>query len=87
MAPARPRCCPRILPRLRCSASDALRSQTQAHAPSLAAPSTDKLLTCSQDIITGDEIISDSYNLKEIDGVVYEADCSKITIGGETFGS
>jgi hypothetical protein len=38
-----------------------------------------------KDIITGDEIISDSYNLKEIDGVAYEADCSKITIGGETF--
>lgn len=37
-----------------------------------------------QDIITGDELISDSYNLKEIDGVVYEADCSKITIGGDT---
>ncbi|KAF7194356.1 Translationally-controlled tumor protein-like [Pseudocercospora fuligena] len=33
------------------------------------------------DIITGDEIISDSYDLKEIDGVAYEANCSKITIG------
>ncbi|RAR14531.1 rna-directed rna polymerase 2 [Stemphylium lycopersici] len=38
-----------------------------------------------KDSITGDEIISDSYNLKEIDGVVYEADCSKITVGGESF--
>ena len=38
-----------------------------------------------KDIITGDEIISDSYDLKEIDGVAYEADCRKITIGGETF--
>ncbi|KAK7517636.1 microtubule/calcium-binding protein [Phyllosticta citriasiana] len=36
-----------------------------------------------KDIITGDELISDSYNLKEIDGVVYEADCQKITIGGD----
>ncbi|KAF2461984.1 microtubule/calcium-binding protein [Lineolata rhizophorae] len=36
-----------------------------------------------KDIITGDEIISDSYGLKEIDGAVYEADCKKITIGGE----
>ncbi|KAI7524536.1 hypothetical protein KC319_g21139, partial [Hortaea werneckii] len=35
------------------------------------------------DLITGDELISDSYNLKEVDGAVYEADCSKITIGGE----
>lgn len=38
-----------------------------------------------QDVITGDELISDSYNLKEVDGVVYEADCTKITIGGESF--
>ncbi|KAF1939919.1 translationally controlled tumor-associated [Clathrospora elynae] len=38
-----------------------------------------------KDIITGDEIISDSYNLKEVDGVVYEADCTKITVGGESF--
>merc|ERR1739841_373554 len=36
------------------------------------------------DLITGDELISDSYNLKEVDGAVYEADCSKITIGGES---
>ena len=36
-----------------------------------------------QDIITGDELISDSYGLKEIDGAVYEADCKKITIGAE----
>ncbi|KAF2183767.1 microtubule/calcium-binding protein [Zopfia rhizophila CBS 207.26] len=36
-----------------------------------------------KDLITGDEIISDSYNLKEIDGVAYEADCKKITIGNE----
>jgi len=38
-----------------------------------------------QDIISGDELISDSYDLKEVDGVAYEADCAKITIGGETF--
>ena len=41
----------------------------------------------SQDILTDDEIISDSYDLKEIDGVAYEADCKKISIGGETFGA
>lgn len=40
----------------------------------------------AQDILTDDEIISDSYDIKEIDGVVYEADCKKITVGGETFG-
>ncbi|EMF15586.1 translationally-controlled tumor protein [Sphaerulina musiva SO2202] len=34
-----------------------------------------------KDIITGDELISDSYDLQEIDGVVYEANCKKITIG------
>jgi hypothetical protein len=38
-----------------------------------------------QDILTGDEIISDSFDLKEIDGVAYEADGRPITVGGETF--
>ncbi|KAL1598210.1 hypothetical protein SLS59_006894 [Nothophoma quercina] len=38
-----------------------------------------------KDIITDDEIISDSYDLKLIDDVVYEADCKKINVGGETF--
>ncbi|KAJ4373335.1 hypothetical protein N0V83_003629 [Neocucurbitaria cava] len=38
-----------------------------------------------KDLLTGDEIISDSYDLKEVDGVVYEADCKKISVGGETF--
>lgn len=38
-----------------------------------------------KDIITGDEIISDSYPLKEVDGIAYEADCAMINIGGETF--
>ena len=31
-------------------------------------------------------MISDSYELKEIDGIVYEADCRNIQIGGESFG-
>ena len=43
------------------------------------------LITFVQDIISGDELISDSYDLTEVDGVAYEADCRKITIGGETF--
>jgi hypothetical protein len=43
------------------------------------------LTASAQDIISGDELISDSYDLKEVDGVAYEADCAKITIGGETF--
>ncbi|KAH8894935.1 translationally controlled tumor-associated [Thozetella sp. PMI_491] len=34
-----------------------------------------------KDVITDDEIISDSYDLKEIDGIVYEADCAMITEG------
>ncbi|KAH7128367.1 microtubule/calcium-binding protein [Dendryphion nanum] len=36
-----------------------------------------------KDLITGDEIISDSYNLKTIDDIAYEADCKKITIGND----
>ncbi|KAK3942439.1 Mss4-like protein [Diplogelasinospora grovesii] len=34
-----------------------------------------------KDSITDDEIISDSYDLKEVDGVAYEADCAMITLG------
>ncbi|KAJ1335603.1 Translationally controlled tumor protein [Microdochium nivale] len=30
---------------------------------------------------TGDELISDSFDFKEVDGTVYEADCSMIEIG------
>ncbi|KAI5811801.1 Mss4-like protein [Pyronema omphalodes] len=33
-----------------------------------------------KDIISGDEMISDVYDLKEVDGVLYEADCAMITI-------
>ncbi|KAI9931636.1 hypothetical protein AWENTII_001736 [Aspergillus wentii] len=34
-----------------------------------------------KDIITGDELISDSFNLKEVEGTVYEADCAMISVG------
>ncbi|KAH7354203.1 translationally-controlled tumor protein [Plectosphaerella cucumerina] len=34
-----------------------------------------------KDILTGDEMISDSYDLKDIDGVVFEADCAMIEEG------
>jgi len=34
-----------------------------------------------KDIISGDEIISDSYDLIEVDGVAYEADCAMIVEG------
>ncbi|ROV95034.1 hypothetical protein VPNG_09467 [Cytospora leucostoma] len=33
------------------------------------------------DILTGDELISDSYDLKEVGGIVYEADCALIEEG------
>ncbi|PNS15153.1 hypothetical protein CAC42_8154 [Sphaceloma murrayae] len=36
-----------------------------------------------KDVITGDEVLSDSYDIKEVDGVIYEADCKKITVGGD----
>jgi hypothetical protein len=38
-----------------------------------------------KDIITGDEVMSDSYDLKEVDNVVYEVDCQMITLGAESF--
>ncbi|KAK4442250.1 Mss4-like protein [Podospora aff. communis PSN243] len=34
-----------------------------------------------KDALTDDEIISDSYDLKEVDGVVYEVDCAMIVEG------
>jgi len=34
-----------------------------------------------KDAVTHDEIISDSYDMKEVDGVVYEIDCQMITEG------
>jgi len=34
-----------------------------------------------KDVITGDEIISDSYDLKDVDGIVYEANCAMIVEG------
>jgi len=30
------------------------------------------------DVLTGDEIVSDAFKLKEIDGIVYEVDCKMI---------
>ncbi|EMR09209.1 hypothetical protein PNEG_02545 [Pneumocystis murina B123] len=33
-----------------------------------------------RDIISGDELISDAYNLKEVDDVVYEVDCAMVQI-------
>lgn len=34
-----------------------------------------------KDKLTDDEMISDSYDLKEINGIVYEADCAMIEEG------
>lgn len=34
-----------------------------------------------QDIITGDEMISDSFDIKEVDGAVFEVDCAMIVEG------
>ncbi|KAI9737720.1 MAG: hypothetical protein M1818_005724 [Claussenomyces sp. TS43310] len=34
-----------------------------------------------KDLITGDEIISDSFDMVEKDGIVYEVDCAMITEG------
>ena len=33
-------------------------------------------------MVSGDEIISDTYALKDVDDVVYEVDCKKIIKGG-----
>ena len=54
--------------------------------PSLPVDHTILTHILFQDIITGDEIISDTYELKEIDGVAYEADCRRITVGNDNIG-
>merc|ERR1712036_77406 len=64
---------------------------TSNHSLSPTTPSVHITLSSTaimiiyKDILTDDEIISDVYDLKEIDGVVYEADCKMIKIGGESF--
>ncbi|KAI9797326.1 MAG: hypothetical protein M1833_005505 [Piccolia ochrophora] len=35
-----------------------------------------------KDLLTDDEVISDTWELKEIDGVVYEVDLKRVTVGG-----
>ncbi|CAD6500761.1 BgTH12-06468 [Blumeria graminis f. sp. triticale] len=37
-----------------------------------------------KDVITGDELLSDSFNVKEINGIVYECDCAMIKLGSVT---
>lgn len=39
-----------------------------------------------QDLVTGDEIISDTWEMKEVDDVVYEIDCKMVTIGADKVG-
>ncbi|RLV91634.1 Translationally-controlled tumor protein [Spathaspora sp. JA1] len=33
------------------------------------------------DVISGDELLSDAYDINEVGGAVYEADCQMITVG------
>jgi len=38
-----------------------------------------------KDLITEAELLSDGWDLELVDGVVYEANCRRKTVGGETF--
>ncbi|KAI4129591.1 MAG: hypothetical protein LQ338_002165 [Usnochroma carphineum] len=38
-----------------------------------------------KDIVSGDEIISDTYELVEKEDAVYEVNCKKVTLGSESF--
>ncbi|CDO95408.1 unnamed protein product [Kluyveromyces dobzhanskii CBS 2104] len=35
------------------------------------------------DIISGDELLSDAYDLQLVDGVIYEANCDMVKVGGD----
>lgn len=39
-----------------------------------------------QDIISGDELMSDSYDMNLVDDTVYEVDCAMITEGAVSVG-
>lgn len=39
-----------------------------------------------KDIVSGDEIISDTWGMKEVEGTVYEIDCRMVTKGAEHIG-
>lgn len=36
-----------------------------------------------KDIFSNDELLSDAYDVKEVDGVIYEADCAMVKVGGD----
>ncbi|CAK7894231.1 translationally-controlled tumor protein homolog [[Candida] anglica] len=36
-----------------------------------------------RDILSGDELLSDAYDVKTVDNVIYEADCHMVTVGGD----
>ncbi|KAE8337384.1 translationally-controlled tumor protein [Aspergillus arachidicola] len=38
-----------------------------------------------EDIFSGNELISDAFNLKEVDKVLFEVDCRTITVGNDNF--
>jgi Translationally controlled tumour protein len=40
-----------------------------------------------QDIITGDEILSDTFKIVDVGDGLWEVDCKMITKGSENFGS
>jgi len=42
-------------------------------------------LTRQQDINTGDEVLSDVYNIKDVGNGLWEVDCTMVTEGGESF--
>jgi len=57
-------------------------AQRRSRIP-LQTPSAAATMIIFKDILTGDEVISDSYDLKTIDDTVYEVDGKKITKGAE----
>ncbi|KAF7579712.1 hypothetical protein FOB63_004782 [Clavispora lusitaniae] len=44
-------------------------------------PSVHPIMIIYSDVISGDELLSDAYDVKLVDNVVYEADCAMVQVG------
>jgi hypothetical protein len=71
-----------------CSAGSRMTNRHPLCPPTIAVDTEGGLTPQStQDFITGDEVLSDSYPMKEVDGIVYETDCAMINLEAVNVGT